>query len=136
MKYKSNHFSLLFVAASALFISGCGNKQDLTGKWEGTINVSSVPGSHDKQANPNIRIVVNIRRQGDQLVGSMASPEERPQEVPADAVEFKDGQLFMKVSKRLATCEARLSSDGGELLGTFKQTPYSLPLSLKRIAAN
>ena len=117
-----------------LMVWGCGkhaevsSKAGLIGKWEGTLDASSV----DRIPGKTMRIVMNIRKEGDHFTASMATPDEGPQVVPADSVEFNNDTLTMKVSKRLALIAAKINRDGTELHGTFHQKPYNLPLALKK----
>ena len=117
-----------------LMVWGCGkqaevsSKAGLIGKWEGTLDASSV----DRIPVKTVRIVMNIRKEADHFTASMATPDEGPQVVPADSVEFNNDTLTMKVSKRLALITAKINRDGTELHGTFHQKPYNLPLALKK----
>ena len=111
---------------------GCGHKEDITGKWEGMLDISSIAQAQGKPGSTAYHIVLNIRKEGDHLAATLASPDEGPTEVTADAVEFKDGALTVKVSKRRETYEGRLNSEGTELQGHLQQEPYDIPLTLKR----
>ena len=110
---------------------GCGNKADVTGKWDGTIDTSSVADAV-RSGHATMHIVLNIRREGDRLKATVATPDEGPGETSADTVEFKDASLTVNVSKRRSVYEARLNSNGTELNGRFKQAPYNLPFALKK----
>src|SRR5579862_960713 len=96
-----------------LMVWGCGNHTDISskagliGKWEGTIDASSV----DRIPGKIMHVVMNIGKEGDHFTASMATPDEDPQVVPADSVEFNNDMLTVKVSKRLAVITARLNTD-------------------------
>ncbi len=128
-------FILGAIAIIALLLSlgmywgGSKKKADVTGKWLGTLDYSSVDGIQGKSTT----MVVDIRETGDHLIASMSTPDEGPAVLRADAVEFTNGVLTMTVKKRLAIITARLYSDGRELNGNFKQNPYNLPMALKRV---
>ena len=110
---------------------GCGKRADVTGKWDGTVDTSSIAGAV-RSGHATMHIVLTIRREGDQIKATVATPDEGPGETSADTVEFKDNSLTVKVSKRLSIYEATLNSNGTELNGRFKQAPYNLPLALKK----
>jgi hypothetical protein len=112
-----------------LMVLGCGKPAKVTGTWEGTLDYSSVEGAPPGKTS---RMVVNIRSEGDHLTASLSTPDEGPQVVPADSVEFKNDVITMNVSKRLAIITANLNSNGDELQGNFKQEPYNLPFTLKK----
>ena len=114
-----------------LAVWGCGKRADVTGKWDGTVDTSSIAGAV-RSGHATMHIVLTIRREGDQIKATVATPDEGPGETSADTVEFKDNSLTVKVSKRLSIYEATLNSNGTELNGRFKQAPYNLPLALKK----
>jgi len=115
-----------------LMVWGCGKHPDVTGTWAGTLDASSV----DHKPGQTIRIVMTIHKEGDHFTATMSTPDEGPQVVPADSVEFKDSSLTMKVSKRLAVITADLTGDDAELHGNFQQKPYDLPFVLKKTSGS
>ena len=125
---------LVAIAIIALLLSlhmyqGRSKKADVISRWQGTLDYSSVDGIQGKSTT----MVIDVREADHHLIASMSTPDEGPAVVPVDAVEFTNDVLTMTVKKRLAIITARLYSDGRELNGNFKQTPYNLPMALKKV---
>jgi pimeloyl-ACP methyl ester carboxylesterase len=97
----------------------------LVGIWEGTLDV----------AGSKLRLIFEIKAAGEKLTATMDSLDQGAKGIPLSPPVWKDGTLTLELPAAKLTYSARLSADGQELRGTFKQSGLELPLTLKRVQA-
>lgn len=119
---------LLFIA-----LAGCSKKPDIVGKWEGSLDISSLQAAAGGKGPTALKLVYNLQKgTGDSYNGTMTSPDQSPQAIPLDAATLTDGAVSLKISRLSAGYEGKLSSNGREITGEFTQGPRTFPLTLKR----
>lgn len=98
--------------------------RSVAGEWQGMVS--------------RLHLVVKIDQAADgTLSGKLISVDQGNVTIPIDAVSFTpDGALELDLKSIGAAYEAKLSDDGKELIGTWKQGGNSVPLSLHRPGAS
>jgi pimeloyl-ACP methyl ester carboxylesterase len=95
------------------------------GIWEGTLNVG----------DSKLRLVFQLRRNGDKWSATMDSPDQGAVDIPLSPPIWKDNLLTLELPAAKLCFSGRLSADGRELQGTFKQEGLEVPMTLRRVAA-
>ena len=96
----------------------------IDGIWEGTL----------KAGIQNLRLAFKITRNDDgSLAATLDSIDQGAKDLKFDTVTFKDGDLHLRMKAIQGTFDAKLSADGAELVGTWKQGGATFPLQLKRV---
>jgi hypothetical protein len=124
---------LPLVIAAACVAAGCRSEADrVTGKWQGTLDLSSVaPGR--VRPGTTLRVVCDIRKNSDgTLGGSLDSPDQNATGIPIDTVTIKDGAFHLQSNRISASYDGQLSADGSTISGQWKQGPSSLSMDLKK----
>ncbi len=96
--------------------------QNIAGYWQGMLHVTG---------SDSLTVGMLVRQYGDTLNLVLDSPDQYTQDIPLDAISFVDSSLSWKASSINASFSGRLSADGQQIEGTFKQGK-SLPLTLAR----
>jgi pimeloyl-ACP methyl ester carboxylesterase len=98
--------------------------RSVAGEWQGMVS--------------RLHLVVKIDQAADgTLSGKLTSVDQGNVTIPIDAVSLTpDGALKLDLKSAGAAYEAKLSDDGKELIGTWKQGGNSVPLSLHRPGAS
>ncbi len=92
--------------------------------WQGVLKVSGI----------ELRIVYKISKKPDgSLTATLDSPDQGATGIPVNKVIFENGLLTLEVTSLRAVFEGKLSEDGSQIEGTFKQGSFSQPFILKRI---
>ncbi len=105
---KRTTFSLIAVT---LLLAGALNAQDVTGTWQGTL-----------QLGPNqLRLVVKVSNDGDKLKAALYSIDQGGQMIPATSASRDGATLKFAITSIGATYEGKLSADGASMVGTFTQ---------------
>lgn len=121
------------ILLGVLVLAGCHAKPDVSGTWNGTLDFSSFVPAGAKVGKTTLRIVCHITKKSDGAYsGTAVSPDQSPEEVQMDTVTLKDDQFHFDILKLAAKFDGKLSSDGGEVTGTFTQLGKTLPLTLKK----
>jgi pimeloyl-ACP methyl ester carboxylesterase len=93
------------------------------GIWEGLLDAGAA----------QLRLVFHIERgEGDELSGSMDSPDQGATGIPATSVSVDGRSLTFTLAALQVTFEGVLSEDGSQIQGTFTQGPMSFPLSVEK----
>jgi hypothetical protein len=118
---------------AAGLMTGCRSEADrVTGKWQGTLNLSSAAPDKVKPGT-TLRVVCHIEKNSDgTLGGSLDSPDQNAADIPIDTVTIKNGAFHLKLDRIRASYDGQLSADGSTISGQWKQGGYSLPCDLKR----
>ncbi len=119
-------FTLAAVGASQTAPAGTQSTtgRSVAGEWQGMVS--------------RLHLVVKIDQAADgTLSGKLTSVDQGNVTIPIDAVSLTpDGALKLDLKSAGAAYEAKLSDDGKELIGTWKQGGNSVPLSLHRPGAS
>src|SRR5687767_9383398 len=101
---------------------GVAHAQNVTGTWQGTLNVGK-----------ELRIVITIANAaGGALSGVMYSIDQGGQGLSANAVTLQGTSLRLAIDTIGVTYEGQLSPDGNSIVGTFTQGGKPLPFTLRR----
>ncbi len=93
------------------------------GTWEGVLDTGQ----------SRLRLVLHVHRADDGgMSGTLDSPDQGANGIPASEVSASDGELRFAVANLGVTYTARLSPDGAGMSGTFMQGGAQLPLDLTR----
>ena len=95
----------------------------IDGGWVGKLTV---------KADVELRLVFDIRKDGDKFKATMDSPDQGAKDLLFDEATFKDGSVTLVMKKLAVTYTGKLNADGTALEGTFQQGEIKLPLNLKR----
>lgn len=124
---------LLVGVIAAGLAAGCRSEADrVTGKWQGSVDLSSVaPGR--VSPGTTLRVVCNIRKNANgTLGGSLDSPDQNTTGILIDTVTIKDGAFHLQSSRISASYDGQLSADGSTISGQWKQSQFSLPCEFKK----
>lgn len=96
----------------------------IEGSWLGTLEV---PGG-------KLRVVANVTRKPDgTLTALMDSPDQGAKGIPISKIALRGDVFTLEVAAVGASFEGKLSADGKEIVGTFKQGGGELPLTLRHV---
>ncbi len=95
----------------------------IDGDWVGSISISSM----------KLRIVIRLTTTPTGLTGSLQSPDQSPQWIPADSVKLEGENLTVKISAIEAKYSGKLSADRKTMEGTFSQSGNAMPLALSHV---
>jgi hypothetical protein len=99
--------------------------KDFLGTWEGTLEP---PGQQ-------LRLVLKMSNDAGGAKAVLISPDQGSAEIPVSAIDQKDSKLTLTVKMVGGQYQAEINKDGSELNGTWTQAGNSLPLKLKKTAA-
>lgn len=130
----SNHLAVLLAALVFIFcqqnssactqISSQQSGPGIEGFWQGALDTGSF----------KLRLVMKFSRTPDgKLKGSLDSLDQGATDIPMDIVSFQAGVLHLEMKSLKASYDAKLSTDGTQLVGEFTQGA-KIPLEMKRIA--
>jgi pimeloyl-ACP methyl ester carboxylesterase len=86
-----------------------------------------------KAGGTTLRLGAKIAREKDgRLSGTFDSLDQGAMGLKIDEVTFKDGELRFELKRIKGSFEGKLSKDGSELVGKWKQSGLSFPLTFKR----
>ncbi len=94
----------------------------IEGIWQGSLDVGN---------GAKLRIVFNLTSKSGKLTGTMDSPDQGAKGIPLSSVTFVNGTLKIGCDAVKGTYEGK-QGKGGEIVGTWKQGPASLPLTVKK----
>jgi uncharacterized protein (TIGR03435 family) len=95
--------------------------QDVTGTWQGTLNVGK-----------GLRTVLKISKADSGLKATFYSIDQGGQGIPVTAVTLQGTTLKYSITAIGGTYEGKLSPDGNSIAGTWSQGPNPLPLNFAR----
>src|SRR5688572_10818077 len=101
--------------------------QGLAGHWQGSLKASPVI---------ELRLVLEIERAANgSLTGAMISVDQGSVRIPLTALTESNGAVLLEVGSIGAAFDGRLSTNGAELSGQWRQGGNALPLVFRRLAA-
>jgi len=116
MRFLSIVLAFIFVACSL------STAQDITGDWNGTLNVNGA----------ELRLVLHIAKNSNSsLKATLDSVDQGANGIPVTATTLKDSQLSLKVEAVNGTYEGKVNAAASEIVGTWTQGA-ALPLTFHR----
>ena len=112
---------VLWMIAFVAFSSGALQAQDLTGTWQGTLDVGK-----------GLRAVLKISKDDGQWKTVFYSIDQGGQPLPANSVVVDGPSIKLGFLILGGTYEGKLSADGSTIAGIFTQANKPLPLNLVR----
>jgi uncharacterized protein (TIGR03435 family) len=113
---------ILCIIAFGLFSGSALFGQDLTGSWQGSLQV---------QGN-RLRAVVKISKDSGGLKAVVYSIDQSSQGIPAGAISLESSTVKIAIPGLAGAYEGKLTPDGNTMIGTFTQGPQTIPLNLTR----
>jgi uncharacterized protein len=114
--------SLLFLL---LICSSYAFGQGITGDWYGQLDIQGT----------KLRVVFHIVSTGEGYTSTMDSPDQGAKGIAVDQTTLENGQLTLQMTAMKATYKGVFNDAEQTINGTFDQGTLSLPLELKREAA-
>ena len=94
--------------------------QDITGQWNGILSVQGM----------KLRLVFHIEKTNDGYASTMDSPDQKAVGIPVASTTFDGSTLSLNASNLGIRYEGQFKTDS--IVGTFKQSGMSFPLTLKK----
>ena len=91
--------------------------KELTGKWEGTLQVGE-----------GLRLVLNIENKESGAVATLISVDQGGGKIPVSAIEEKDGKVSLKVTMVNGGYQGQMDKEGTTLSGEWTQNGNTAPL--------
>jgi hypothetical protein len=113
----------LILLILALQIGYCMFSQDITGQWNGVLEVQGL----------RLRVVFHIEQTDNGLISTMDSPDQGAKDIPVTSVSFENKVLKLAVKNAGIEYEGILNEDG-TVKGDFRQGGQSFPMVLTREA--
>ncbi|MEO8950518.1 MAG: hypothetical protein ABI362_00735, partial [Chthoniobacterales bacterium] len=100
----------------------------LVGHWQGSLRPGGAP--------IELRLVLHVVSDAaGALSATIDSIDQGAKGIPVSSVTFDEGAVRLELSAIQATYEGKLSADGAEITGTWKQGAVEAPLVFRRLAA-
>ncbi|MCF8363963.1 MAG: hypothetical protein K9G70_15225, partial [Prolixibacteraceae bacterium] len=112
----------IIIALLAMLTSFAGFAQEITGAWNGTLEV----------AGQNLRLVFNIEKSEAGISSTMDSPDQNAYGIPVSETTFDGSKLFISITQAGIKYEGTLAGDS--ITGTFSQMGSSFPMVLSKKA--
>lgn len=112
----------LFTAFLLIFTSFNLHAQDITGQWNGALNIQGT----------QLRIIININKIIDGFTSTLDSPDQGAKDIPVNTTTFENNTLYFSVSKLQLEYTGTLSADGKNINGTLTQGVTSMLLDFSR----
>ncbi len=132
-RQRRNRAEIMIPALLLVVIFGCSKKPDLAGHWEGVLDVSSAKGAPGVPESGKLKVIFDIKKSDSTYAGTITSPDQNPQPINVDSVTLKEDSVSVQVNQLFVNFAGKMSKDGNEITGDFKQGPMSVPLTLKRL---
>ena len=117
----TNQLTKAVVILFSFLLAGVSSQaQDITGQWNGMLSVQGV----------NLRLVFHITKTGDSYASTMDSPDQGAAGIPVTATTFDGSKLSLEIPAIGLSYEGEYKTDS--IVGTFKQSGISLPMTLTR----
>jgi len=116
----------LLAATTAWAADGPAKPADkgLAGFWQGAIKTGAI----------ELRVVLNITAKPDAgFIGTLDSPDQGAKGIPIDEIDLKDADVKLDLKTIKASFDGKMSDDGKEIAGTWKQGGSDFPLTFKRL---
>lgn len=113
---------IVFAVAFLVWIPFVAFGQDITGTWNGELNIQTV----------KLKLVFHIQKTVNGYNATMDSPNQGAKGIQATSVSFKNRTLKIVVANIGLSYEGTLSAEGEIITGKFKQNTLELPLKLMK----
>jgi len=98
----------------------------LAGHWQGSL----------RQGPAELRLVLHVEGNAeDNYKATIDSLDQGAKGIPVSKVEFSDGVAHIELAVIHAVYEGKISADGSEIEGRWKQGPVDAPIVFRRLAA-
>lgn len=116
--------SSLPIAANADDAPATDKPKDIAGVWQGALKIGAI----------ELRLVIHLEKtEKGEWKASLDSPDQNAKGIAIEDVKLDDGNLVLTSKAVQGTFEGKLSEDGKELVGKWKQGGQALALTLKRL---
>jgi len=96
----------------------------IEGNWQGALITDS--GS--------LQVLIHVQQDKDgRLTGTLDSPDQQVTGVPMSTVTYNEPDLHLTIERFGCVYDGKISKDGSEIAGDWKQQGLSLPLTFKRV---
>ncbi|MEO7167743.1 MAG: alpha/beta hydrolase [Chthoniobacterales bacterium] len=100
----------------------------LAGHWQGSLRPGAAP--------VELRLVLHVTAgKGGALSATVDSIDQGADGIPVSSIALKDDAVTMELAAIKASYEGKLSAEGSEIEGTWKQGEIATPLLFRRLAA-
>ncbi len=100
--------------------------ESLAGHWQGSL----------RQGPAELRLVLHVQGETeDNYKATVDSLDQGAKGIPVSKVQFADGVVRIELARIQAVYEGKLSDDGSEIDGHWKQGPVDAPIVFRRLAA-
>jgi fermentation-respiration switch protein FrsA (DUF1100 family) len=125
MKFLSMYQQLksLAIFIATIFSGTFLQAQEITGPWNGVLSVQGV----------NLRLVFHITKTAEGYTSTLDSPDQNATGLPVATTTFNGSKLSLSAPQMALSYEGEFKIDS--IVGTFKQGPLSVPMTLKRAPA-
>jgi hypothetical protein len=123
---KNQLFGLGFAAALlvSLFVLSAAPALIVVGDWQGSIETGK--GS--------LKVVIHIAASKDEtFTATLDSPDQGATGIPMNLITYKEPDLHFEIERLACIYDGKISSDGSEITGLFKQGSGSASLAFKRV---
>ena len=117
--------SLLTIMAVGivLAVAATASVPSPVGDWEGKLDTG----------NGSLRVVVHISQTADgKLTGTLDSPDQGATGIAISSITYEEPDLRFEIERFGSSFDGKMSKDGSEIVGSWKQGSASLPLTFKR----
>lgn len=111
----------ILLILSLLMVAYAAYTQDITGQWNGLLKVQ----------NTQLRVVFNVTKTDSGYVSTMDSPDQGAKGIPASQTSFENDLLKIEIAMAGIRYEGALTQSN-QIVGEFRQSNYSIPLTLTR----
>lgn len=119
---RSKFLSILLIFFA--FVVSTAQTKSIVGNWLGTLEIQSF----------KLRVQVKVTQSPDgKLKATFDSLDQGATDLPIETITFEDNTMRFAAPKYNLAYEGKLSADGNEIVGEFKQGPAATPLTFKRI---
>ncbi|MDW5290213.1 alpha/beta hydrolase family protein [Formosa sp. PL04] len=109
-----------FILLIAIFTSLLLTAQDITGQWNGVLQVQGT----------QLRLVFNVTKTDVGYSSTMDSPDQGAKDIPVTHTTFNNSNITFEITNAQIKYEGTLNED--EFVGTFKQGGQEFPMNLSR----
>ncbi len=98
----------------------------LVGHWQGSLRAGTAP--------VELRLVLHVAGDAPALTATLDSIDQGANGIPISSVTLADGVVRLELAALKARYEGKLSADGAEIVGTWKQGTVEAALTFRRVA--
>jgi uncharacterized protein len=96
----------------------------VVGDWQGSIETG----------HGNLKVVIHIAAgKEDTFTGTLDSPDQGATGIPINVIQYKHPELHFEIERLDCGYDGKISNDGSEISGLFKQSGGSASLNFRRV---